>query len=238
MSSSSSSPGAGLRPKPADAVSDRMATPAKTSATIIITGSEWPNSRRGSARRPSPRMPPRPLGSGQRSVAGSEEASAVAPQAPTASRTTRSRAWSRRRRDSSVRPQQKTGGRIATTAMPTICMTRSATTAPAGPARLRTAPPAAWFQLGSWTDQVASARLTAPTPASSASPAEFGQAPAQELARGLGHEVDRRKRGDAHGRPGFSPMDRTGDRGDPRRRLSPDRASPGLRPGLTLGRYA
>ena len=69
-------------------------------------------------------------------------------------------------------------------------------------------------------------------------PAEFGEAPTQELARGLGHDVDRRKRGDAHGRPGFSPMDRSATRGSTPKARRPAAQAPWLRPISTLDRYA
>ena len=79
-------------------------------------------------------MPPKPLGKGQRSVVGSEEASAVAASPPPASRTERNLSWPSLCRVSKDQPQQTTGGRTATTATPLSCMIRSAAMAPAGPA--------------------------------------------------------------------------------------------------------
>ena len=96
--------------------------------------------RRGSARIASPITPPRPVGSGQRSVTGKSERTPAVATEPAIQSISRRRARSSRRSVRSLQPQQATGIRAAMDASPSICITRSAVIAPAGPRRLRVGP--------------------------------------------------------------------------------------------------
>ena len=155
---------------PDEAESASRAVTALMRPVRTMRGPKPPESLRGRVRIASPTTPPRPLGRGQRSVAGSSPAKAAAKPTPTIHRTTRrpkrsSLRWFMRRR-----PQKPIGTITAVAAMPTICMVRSATMAPAPPSRLRTGPEVAWLKLGSCTDQVRKASASAPAKASNMSP--------------------------------------------------------------------
>ena len=96
--------------------------------------------RRAILATPSPIMPPSPVGSGQRSVAGSSEATPAAQSVAASHRRRRQRIRSTRRWRSRRQPQIATGSSRTMQAMPIVCVTRSAATAPREPSRLRTGP--------------------------------------------------------------------------------------------------
>ncbi len=115
------------------------------------------------AMKKSPRMPPRPFGSGQ--LFGWGRAERAAASSKTAIGQTNSRA---RRRSGTVRqtkchPQAASGRKSTIEARPRDWTARSATTAPQWPKRLRGAACVALLKLGSYTDQVA--RLVQAAPA-------------------------------------------------------------------------
>ncbi len=170
-SSATSRWGSSDRPSPQAALRLRMAMTAKTMPRAAPAEPlAMPVMARAAARSASPTTPPRPLGRGQRSVAGIALASAVAAPAPMTHRARRN--W---RRPSSPdfisrQPQTASGSRAAMEPRPRICMARSATMAPGQPRRLRTGESVALLRLGSSTDHVASEAATRPAIASSASP--------------------------------------------------------------------
>ncbi|ODN68719.1 hypothetical protein A6302_03986 [Methylobrevis pamukkalensis] len=106
-----------------------------------------------------------PVGSGQLAGTGSTEMKAAAAAVPAAQARMRLRAIETRRPVSSDQPQATSGIRKIAEVSPTNCMTRSETTAPGVPRALRTGSSVAWLQLGSSTDQVASAAASAATSA-------------------------------------------------------------------------
>ena len=158
------------RLKPQEAVIDNKAMPLSIRAVTIITMPVPPDRWRGRAMMPSPTRPPRPVGSGQRSVTGKSDATPAKAKVPMSPRKSRARSFSSRRRVRSRQPQKISGTRIAMEAKPTICVMRSAATAPGLPRRLWTRPDVAWLRLGSSTDHVAKASAMAPLPPRSARP--------------------------------------------------------------------
>ena len=150
-------------PKPQAAVMARIATPAKAKPIKAEPAPlETPSTVFAAPRSASPTTPPSPVGKGQRPVAGSALATAVAaPEPPihSASRRCRRRTLRERR---SCQPQTAIGVRSSTDASPKSCIARSATIAPGSPRRLRTVASVALLRLGSSTDQVASAVVTTP----------------------------------------------------------------------------
>src|SRR5436305_3135878 len=111
----------------------------------------------GSRSMASPMTPPRPLGSGQRGLAGRQEARPAAKTEPTSQNARRIHSRSNGRWVAMRQPHTATGSTNTVAASPNNCISRSAPTAPGVPRKLRTGPSVAWLSDGSWTDHVPSA---------------------------------------------------------------------------------
>ena len=133
----------------------------------------------GSCSSRSPMAPPRPLGSGQPPVGGRALMKAAPQAVPAIQASRRPRATWGMRPIISCQPQMATGARNSAALRPISCMIRSEMMAPGVPRTLRTLPSLMWLQLGSSTDQVASAAARVATAAISSRP----EAPAMLRSR-------------------------------------------------------
>ncbi len=99
------------------------------------------------------------------------------------------------RRRSAASPKEPGGTMRPMTPSPSICISRSAATAPREPRRLRTGPEVAWLRLGSSTDHDNRASASATVPARRQKPANSAPRRAAKARRRLGDQGERRHAG-------------------------------------------
>ena len=151
-----------------------------------MAGAKSEKSLRGIVRTASPMTPPSPVGKAQRAVAGRNDASPAASTPPMIHKSSRVLTRSSRRVVISRQPQRPGGTMRPMTPSPSICISRSAATAPREPRRLRTGPEVAWLRLGSSTDQDNRASASAIVPARRQKPASSAPRRAAKARKGSG----------------------------------------------------
>jgi len=132
----------------------RPNTTAVASSAVPVTGLTASAGRRSMA---SPTTPPRPLGSGQRSLCGRQDTKPAPNTVPASQNVNRIHSRSNGRWVAIRQPHTATGRISTVEASPNNCISRSAPIAPGVPRKLRTGSSVAWLNDGSCTDHVASA---------------------------------------------------------------------------------